>query len=257
MNGAQVRNVWPAAAAMNGMMAAQWVECGISGLSSSNFDVFDVVGFVADPSQLRNDLGKDWAITHGYTRMHACHLFSSALVECLLELRPDIIAKAGLNDISRIEIETHPDSIALTDRDPQTTLAARFSLPHLAATVLTHGHARPDAFSTASLGEAGIKRLRSKVLVKPFEMANAKGQHWPSAVHIHAGAQRFSAVRTEARGGHGSSPFTRDETLGKIGDLTRDIYPKFAATFARLASLDNGLLALQGSKFFQNATAVT
>ena len=253
MQGALVRNVWPAAGTRNGMMAAQWAACGVGGLASSVRDVYSgVLGFPANANRLTNGLGDEWAVTHSYVRMHACHLFCNTMVEALLELRAQLITDGNLARIDSIVLETHKEALGLSGTRPDTSLAARFSLPHLAAATLTLGAAGPASFSHATLDSAPIASLRDKVSVKPFDMSQAHDHHWPAGVRIQAGGKTYHAVHLSARGGHGE-PYTRSETLIKIDTLTQTPYPRFGEVFRAAISLVPQCLSESCSQFIGRA----
>ena len=77
VEGALVRNVWPAAGAWCGMQAVEWAECGIGGLASSPYHVF-AAAFGSEPKldQLTAGLGEEWAVADGYHKIHACCQYS-------------------------------------------------------------------------------------------------------------------------------------------------------------------------------------
>lgn len=253
MRGALVRNVWPAAGTWNGMMAAQWAECGIDGLASSVHDVYTgVLGFPADAAQLSKHLGTEWAVMHGYVRLHACHLFLNTLVEALLEVRSKLLAEDSMDLIDEITIDIHKEALHLTDICPATSLAARFSVPHVAATTLVHGHAGTSAFASNTLSEPRIANLRKKVRVRPFDMAQAQGHHWPAAVQVKAGNSTFRAMHVTARGGHGE-PYAMEDVLGKIDALTATLYPEFGAAFREVIALSPQRLQDGCSEFLKLA----
>ena len=87
VEGALVRNVWPAAGAWCGLQAVEWAECGIGGTPQSPYDVFVMVfdaGLVAD--QFSVGLGDEWAIADGYHKVHACCQYSHSTVEAIIDL---------------------------------------------------------------------------------------------------------------------------------------------------------------------------
>ena len=87
VEGALVRNVWPAAGAWCGMQAVEWAECGIGGAPHSPYDVF-VVAFDSklDADQFSTGLGAEWAIADGYHKVHACCQYSHSTVEAIIDL---------------------------------------------------------------------------------------------------------------------------------------------------------------------------
>ena len=253
MRGALARNVWPAAATWNGMMAAQWSACGIDGLATSVYDVYSgVLGFSAEAEKLTVDLGDDWAVMHGYVRMHACHLFCNPLVDALIEVRGKLVADGNLGAIGEITVEAHEEALHLTDSHPATSLAARFSLPHLAAATLLLGNASTAAFATNALARDDIVALRAKVRVRPFDMTQAQGHHWPSAVEVTAAGKTYRAVRLTARGGHGE-PFSSNDVLEKIDALTSGPYPDFGKVMREMIALTPYRLSENCSSLIETA----
>ena len=119
---------------------------------------------------------------------------------------------------------------------PATTLAARFSLPHIAAITLILGHASTACFATTTLSDPAIAALRDKVRVLPFDMGKSLGHHWPAAVAIKAAGKVYQATHVTARGGHGE-PYSEEEILKKIDILTCKPYPSFGSVFREALAL--------------------
>jgi len=256
LNGAMVRNVWPGVGAWNGMMSVDWALCGITALPSAIYDVFSgVAGFTALPAALTVDLGEDWAVLHSYNRMHACHLSCNGLVESLLELRPNLLDHGKLEQIVSIAVEIHPEAETHVERHPATTLAARFSLPHLAAGVLVQGHAGVAAFATATLSDPLVSALREKVTVRRFDMRKAGGHKWPAAATVRMQDGRsYTATCINAPGGHDNPPFPPEKVLQKIEAITAPTFAEFAAAARKLVRLDPDALAMPWKEFIRGAT---
>lgn len=253
LGGALVRNAWPAASAWAGMMAVGWAGWGAKALPTSNPDVFaGVLGFEPAVDVLAREVGSRWEVENGYHRLHATHLFLSALVECLLQIRPQVLAGPGPDAIEAIEIEIHADAAALTETDPATSLAARFSLPHVAAAVLSLGHAEPAAFAASTLRDPALSVLRGKVEVRAVQPGRFAGAKWPAAVQVRAGGRTFSAECAEALGGHGQ-PVPDDMVFEKIDRLTAPHWPGFGMLARRLVALETDVLQMPVSAFLAEA----
>ena len=254
LRGATVRDTWPAAGAWSGMMSVRWAQCGFSGLPSSLYDVFSgVLGYVAVPAALGSALGADWAVLQTSHRTHACPLVNNAVIEALLELRPRI-REASLDDIEQIRVEVPADKCDLVNPAPATTLAARFSFPHVVATTLFHGHASAAAFSSATLELPAIDRLRHKVAVAPFDMSNAvKGYRYPAAVSITMRGGAVHSARCTKPLGVDGVQHPSETILRKIEDLSAAHHPRFGRAARELVALDPRHLDAPWSRFMREA----
>src|SRR5947207_1997080 len=135
VEGALIRNAWTSAGAWIGLRAADWAEAGIGGNDVTPYDVF--VGAYktrAIPEALVEGLGSVWSVTNGYHKVFACCGYAHAAIEATLELLGRMREKK--KEIAEIVVETAPGGQALRTVEPETVLAAKFSLPHaIAATV--------------------------------------------------------------------------------------------------------------------------
>ncbi|MGH6887216.1 MAG: hypothetical protein ACREGK_14205, partial [Geminicoccales bacterium] len=244
VQGGLVRNVWPAAGAWCGMRAVDWAGFGIAGLPESPYDVFvGALGATVEPEALTAGLGREWGIESGYHKIHACCQYSHSAVEATLELRPRLSDGWSPGDVERIRIETHWRGLTLDNRAPATTLAARFSMPHIAAVTGLYGHAGAEAFAASTLSDATVAALRARVELAPFEPELPWPNDRPARVtwRLADGTE----VQTEclsARGGP-DRPFTPEEIARKIAGITAPAYPAMPAVIDRLLALDPATLA--------------
>ena len=168
VEGALVRNVWPAAGAWCGMQAVEWAECGIGGAPHSPYDVFVVGVQFASLRRISSPagLGDEWAIADGYHKVHACCQYSHSTVEAIIGLHDQLGDK--MKRVQRVAVETHPLGMTLDNREPATSLAAKFSIPHIAAAACLYGHAGAEAFAGSHLNDAPLAELREKVAACTF-----------------------------------------------------------------------------------------
>ena len=236
VSGALVRNVWPAVGAWSGMMAVDWAACGIGGTSAGLHDVYaNVFGGEAHPDVLTTDVGRSWAILDGYTKMYACCQHLHSAVEAVLELRPALLKRGGVTAVRAVEIETHPLAMPLVNPRPETTLGAKFSMPHAVGAAIVTGTGGADAFLSATLREPAIVALRDLVSVKPYAPLPAAPQDRPARVRVtlrdgsHLGAECLSAA------GGPDRPFAPAMLDGKVQELTGAASPRMASTLLALA----------------------
>ena len=241
--GALVRNVWPAQGAWSGLMAVEWAGCGIAGSPDAFYDVYsDVFGGTAEPAALTEGLGTSWALLEGYTKLYACCQHLHATVEALLDLRPAVLEAGAIDGIESVEIATHALARPLMNARPDTTLGAKFSLPHAAASALVMGSGGAEAFAFETLARSDIERLRRKVKVKPYDRDLPPPNDRPARAEVKLGDGRvLSAECLSARGG-ADRPLPLSTVDDKLAALAAPAYPAIAATLAPIRALDGKAL---------------
>lgn len=243
VEGGLARNVWPAAGAWVGFKCVDWASCGIAGLASSAHDVF-VTSFamVPKPGELTRDLGRGWAIDDGFHKIHACCQYSHSSVEATLELMQRLPPGRRAIDATQIRVAAHRRGLALAAVHPATTLAAKFSLPHVIATTMVHGHAGAAAFAATTLNDAEIARLRTRIELLPYGQEPPWPHDCPARVSwVFADGLALEAECRSARGGP-DRPFSAEEILTKVGHIVAPVYPAMPGLAARLVALDPSLL---------------
>lgn len=221
IEGALVRNAWPAAGAWLGLFACDLARVGVGGLGSGFHDVFALgLGAPSCPGELTDGLGTDWTICAGYHKLHAaCHHSHAAIeaVEALREAHPEL---AGGERVEHILVEGSAMAANFGNAEPSTTLAAKFSIPHAVAGAVVLGANDPTTFATAGLHHPGIAALRSRVSlglmdVKPWPYNR------PARVTLTLRDGRSLTASCEAAFGSPSRPLTEDQVLAKIAALGR------------------------------------
>ncbi|TAK82590.1 MAG: MmgE/PrpD family protein [Betaproteobacteria bacterium] len=237
--GVLARNVWPACGAWSGMMAVEWAACGIAGTPGAFYDVYStILGGEAHPERLTAGLGERWAILDGYTKIYACCQHLHSAVEAAIELRPRLLGEAALEDIERIEVETHPLAMPLMNPRPHTTLAAKFSMSHAMAAALATGSGGAEAFAATTLEDPAITRLRPRVSVKPWLPELAPPNDRPARVSVALrGGRTLAAECLSARGGP-DRPLPAQVVLEKMDALAVPVYPAIRQVFDELMALE-------------------
>lgn len=227
LEGALVRNLWTGLSAWVGMRAADLAPLGLGGIAESTYDVF--VGCLAtrvDPPALTAELGQRWAIASGYHKLFACCQYAHSAVEASLVLG-ERLASTGRtpDDIAEITVETHPRGLTLTEVDPPTVLSAKFSMPHAMAAVAARGTGGHSAFARDTLDDPAIARLRHAVRLQPYAPIEPWPKDRPGRVTWRlSNGETWTETVENARGG-ADEPFSTDELLGKIDELTRAVFP--------------------------------
>ena len=235
IEGTLVRNAWTGLGAMTGMRAVDLAAAGIGGATTTPYDVFAVC-FKTDvaAAELDRDLGADWAIVGGYHKLYACCQYAHSAVEANLAIIRKLPAGKSAGDIAEIVVDTHPKGLTLTTTDPETVLAAKFSLPHILAAGAVLGTSSARAFFGPTLTDPEISDLRKRVRLLPYSPIGEWPNDRPGRVtwRLRDGTE-LSAQSINARGG-ADQPFSTDELMDKGEELTRDVFPSFARVARRL-----------------------
>ena len=253
IQGSLVRNVWPGIAAQTGLRAVDWSGMGIRGLSSALHDVYaDAFGAQPDASQLTEDLGAAWAISDGYHKLFACCQYGHATIEATCKLLDQVSA----DRIASIHLETHQKAWIMDNPDPATTIAAKFSIQHIAATAAIHGGGGAEAFASASLDNPDVAALRHKVTTSPYEPL----PEWPNdrptrVVWTLDDGTRLTEEVLSARGGP-DLPFTPEEIRTKICSIVDAPYPAMSAMTNAILDLDQATLSRSWREVVQRMTAI-
>jgi 2-methylcitrate dehydratase PrpD len=147
---------------------------------------------------------------------------------------------ASVDDIEEIHLATHRPG--MSNKDPGTSLAGKFSFDHVLATTLVHGHAGAAAFAAETITNPRIARLRQRVRLAKFEPALPRPHDRPARLKLVLRDGR--EVRTEclsARGGP-DRPFEPGVIHDKISQLASGLSPRFAGTLLELCELPPSLL---------------
>jgi 2-methylcitrate dehydratase PrpD len=245
LDGALVRNLWTGISAWSGLRAADLAPLGLGGVAESTYDVFvGCFGTQADPAKLTQQLGERWAVASGYHKLFACCQYAHSAVEASLVLRERLLA-AGRSpeDIAEITVETHPRGLTLTETEPPTVLSAKFSMPHAMASVAARGSGGQTSFARDTLDDPAIARLREAVRLAPYEPIEPWPKDRPGRVTWRlSDGERWTAAVENARGG-ADQPFSTDELLGKIDELTRAVFPAMSGALRNLVSDPQALAA--------------
>lgn len=252
INGSLCRNVWPGIAASTALRATDWASHGIVGLPTALHDVY-ADAFVATPDavELSGGLGESWAISDGYHKVFACCQYGHATIEATMRL----CEQASVDDIERIHLDTHYKARVMDNPDPETTIAGKFSIQHIAATAAVHASGGFEAFSAPALSDPRVAALRHKVTTAPFEPLPEWPNDRPTRVTwTLKDGRTLSEEVLSARGGP-DLPFGPDEIREKMKGIVSGPYPGMPAVLERILDLDAATLDRQWDELVAEMTA--
>lgn len=234
VTGAQVRNAWPAAGATLGFLAADVAVAGLRAESTSARDVFaSGYGHELADAELAHGFDR-WAILDGYHKAYATCQYTHSALEATLDLVRGALAGRPHREIEQIEVFTHPLAEPLDNRRPATTLAGKFSLPHVIAAVLVTGSASADTFAERWLADADVDRLRQRVQISRFAPLPAPPHDRPVRVRVTLVDGTVVEASCPSAVGGPDRPLSEDEVLDKVAMLTRAAAPALAGTVRAL-----------------------
>lgn len=227
VTGAQVRNAWPAAGAVLGFLAADVSAAGLGGEPTSAWDTFARgYGHVLDEDELQNDFSR-WAILDGYHKVYAACQYTHSALEAALELVEGPLAGRSSDDVEEVVVWTHPLAYPLDNASPTTTLAGKFSLPHVVSAVLVTGRTDPSTFDASLLVDASVDHVRKRVRLEPFEPLPPAPHDRPARLRVRLTDGTTAESRVLSAVGGTDRPLEEAQVLDKIAGLTRDIAPSF------------------------------
>ncbi|MFV0492664.1 MAG: MmgE/PrpD family protein [Pseudorhodobacter sp.] len=240
IEGALIRNVWPGICAQNGIRAADWAPLGITGGPQGLTDVFArIFGATTDAPALCEGLGASWAMNDAYHKMHACCQYAHSTVEAVLTATGKSLDPA---DVMGIEVATHWKGRKLDNAQPETTLAAKFSIQHIAAATLVFGHAGAGAFHATTLGRPDLVRLRNLVTITAHEPERPPPHDRPARVKITLADGRILQGECLSAPGGSDLPFTPELIARKALDIVTEAYPQATDAIHALLALEPEIL---------------
>jgi 2-methylcitrate dehydratase PrpD len=244
VEGALVRNAWTSIGPTIGMRSADFAEVGIGGRAETIYDVFvDCLGTNARVEALTEALGERWSVASGYHKVYACCGYAHSAVQATLELS-ERLGKRSIDDVTNVIVETSPGGLALTTVEPETVLAAKFSVPHSIAATMVVGNAGRRAFTESTLDDVAIADMRRRVKLVPYPNLKAWPNDRPARVTWKfRDGEEWSAVCESARGG-ADQPFDDATLLLKLRDNAAEVFPNLPDLAWKIVDGDSEVLGL-------------
>lgn len=242
IEGALVRNAWPAAGAWLGAFACDMARLGIAGTPSGPYDIYTLgLGAPAKPQELGAGLGEDWTICDGYHKLYgACHHSHAAMeaIETLVAERPTL---RGGRDVAEVLVEGSAMAMNFDNAAPATTLGAKFSIPHAVAATLAHGADASGNFLDGSLRDQAIIDLRQRVAMRQLPEVKPWPLDRPARVTLTLTDGSRLVAACDAALGSPARPLDAERVLVKIRDLSADSAPGLEASVRNLrAAIEGG-----------------
>jgi len=235
IQGALIRNAWPAAGAWLGHFACEMAQANIFGTPSGPYDVYQMgFGAPSKPEHLCMDLGSEWTITAGYHKLYgSCHHAHASMeaIETILTTHPTL---RGGESIKSILIEVSKMAMNFNNNNPSTTLAAKFSIPHAVAATIINGASATENFLHQSMSNTSIASVRERVVMQELSNVRPWPYDRPAKVTIElVNGDKFSES-CEAALGSSSRPLDPPTVLEKINNLSKAYAPNLESAVVSL-----------------------
>lgn len=219
VEGAKVKPINPARAAMSGLLSCILSQKGAKGplkIFEGEDGFFKAVTDEVKVDLLTRDLGKEFEICNTYVKFYAACRHAHAPIDAALDVLNN--SKIDPPEISRIFIETYPVAIRLAGTtDVTTPSAARFSIPFSVALAMIKKDAGADKYSEENIRDESIQKLSKKV---ELSVGNKWEQFYPnkrgSTVRIIDSQNREWSAEVELAKGEPENPASLDEIFKKF-----------------------------------------
>lgn len=224
IEGATVRNLYPGRSAMQGIMAANLVGCGFTGLEDGPADIYGaLLGQGFDPVAAVDGLCAQgpMRIEQNYFKLHACCLYNHPALDGMRY----IVQRGafGASEVERVDVLAPPLASIMTDPAPPNMLAAKFSLPYALAAAVTYRATDVTAFYPERLSDRETLDLAQRVSVSADPEMDLRRYDYPAAqVTVRLNDGRILSESVVAHHGDHRNPASQDELQRKFAFLAED-----------------------------------
>ena len=167
VEGAMVKPINPAKAAMSGLLSSILAEKGARGplhIFEGEDGYLKAVADEVDIDLLTRNLGREFQILNVYLKLHAACRHAHASMDAALEVFSE--SHIDIAEIQKISIETYPAAIRLAGITKVTAPSGgRFSIPFSVALALIKQDAGADKYSDENVRDQTIQVLAGKVVL--------------------------------------------------------------------------------------------
>ena len=169
--GATIRNLYPGRSGMQGILAADLLDCGYTPIEDGPSDVYgQILGTAFDTESILAGLGEPpFRVETNYFKLHAaCRLTHSAVDATLdaLKKRPLDPDEVERIDCAGIQFDVQNSPLGgLLASSPTNMLGAKFSIPYAVAAAVKFGDAKPQRFFEEHVKDPKLAALCKRTYV--------------------------------------------------------------------------------------------
>ncbi|MBM3356774.1 MAG: MmgE/PrpD family protein [Betaproteobacteria bacterium] len=165
LDGATIRNYYPAHANFTGQMAVRLVQSGFTGpLDAPSVTFGKILADDFSTERAAADLGRRWLITENYIKLYP----SARYVHCAIDALLDALArvpgrKLAPESVERIEVRGYRMLVFCGEKRPKSMFGTQFSTPFSIATILHHARTDLDVFGESAFNNPAVLDLAARV----------------------------------------------------------------------------------------------
>jgi 2-methylcitrate dehydratase PrpD len=219
VEGAKVKPINPARAAMSGLLSCVLAQKGAKGplnIFEGQDGFLQAVTDEVKKDLLTRDLGKKFEICNTYIKFYSACRHAHACIDAAMEAFHQ--SQIEITEIVKISVETYPAAIRLAGiTDVTTPSSARFSIPFSVALALIKKGAGADKYSEENIRDENIRCLSRKV---EFSVGKKWEKLYPNrrgaSVRILDDKKRSFSSEVELAKGEPENPASSDEIYNKF-----------------------------------------
>ncbi len=230
VDGAMSKQLHPAMAAADGLLAALLAQQGFTGAMK----IFEGEKGLARATSAAPDLKRltDGLSDHplrilenSFKAHAACYHIHSTIDAVLALQREHHLTPAK---IKKIHVRLYSAALDLLEQvKPVSPYAAKFSIPYCIATALLQRRVALDDFHEEGIKDEAARQLMSIIeLQRDAELDQAYPDRWPAVMTIETVSGKRHAIRIDYPKGDPNNPISREELIEKFHTLTGHIIPE-------------------------------
>jgi 2-methylcitrate dehydratase PrpD len=240
LDGATVRNYYPAHANFTGQMAVRLVQSGFTGPFDAPSVTFGkILADDFDPQRAAADLGRRWLITENYIKLYP----SARYVHCAIDALLDALAKVpekriAPESIERVEVRGYRMLVFCGEQRPKSMFGTRFSTPFSIATIIHHGRTDLDVFGEAAFSNPAVLDLAARVeMIEEPELNRDFPRRQPARLKIVLKGGAAYEGKCEVPKGQLGNPHSPQEIESKFYQLGTPVWGEALAREVRKACM--------------------
>ena len=225
--GAMSKQLHPAKAAADGLLAALLAQKGFTG-ASTIFEGEKGLGRATseapDLSRLTDGLGDGPPrILENSFKAHAACYHIHSTIDAFLTVKAQ--CNLTTDDIKKINVRLYSAALDLLEKvEPVNAYAGKFSIPYCIATAILHGRVSLEDFHEEGIRDRTVRRLMSTItLERDPELDRLYPEKWPAIVAVETASGERHEARVDYPKGDPENPMSRDEIIEKFHALTGHI----------------------------------
>ena len=224
MAGGSIRNAWTGFGALAGALVPSLANAGYTtpmiGLVQALRDVLQTEW---EPERLARPLHEGLAVENNYHKRFSCVGFIPPVIEALQQALSGTAVDP--TKVQSVVVEVPSAAERLSNQQPATAVAARFSVPYCVAVCLTTGTVAPASFTRAVLEDEVMRDLCRRVsVVQGDDLPHPYSAQRSARVHVTlADGTRHQGYCANARGDF-SDPLSDAELTQKFIRMTAPIF---------------------------------